>query len=54
MLVSAADGCDQNEDHERVHAYVQANPELAWRAVTAVERGNAPELGRVMTEAQVR
>lgn len=30
------------------------NSELAWEAVTAVERGDAERLGRVMTKAQVR
>lgn len=43
----------QNEREERVHSYLMNNSERAWRAVTAIESGNAEELGRVMTDAQV-
>lgn len=57
---TSTDGCSihgvdnslKNEDQERVHRYIRENPKLAWRAVKAVELGDAQELGRVMTEAQ--
>lgn len=44
----------QDDAEERVHRYVRDNGRLAWRAVSAIEQGDAPELGRAMTAAQVR
>lgn len=44
----------QDEQEGRVHSYLVNNSERAWRAVTAIESGNAEELGRAMTDAQVR
>lgn len=46
-------GMSQDENAERVHRYVRNNADLAWKAVTAVERGDAEGLGRVMAQAQV-
>lgn len=43
----------QDETQERFHGYVKKNAGLAWRAVTAIEKGDARGLGRAMTEAQV-
>lgn len=37
-----------------MHRYVRDNPKLAWKAVSAIERGDARELGNAMVAAQVR
>ncbi len=37
-----------------MHRYVRDNPERAWKAVSAIERGDARELGDAMVAAQVR
>lgn len=37
-----------------MHRYVRDNGRLAWRAVSAIEQGDARELGRAMAAAQVR
>lgn len=37
-----------------MHRYVRDNAGLAWKAVSAIERGDARELGRAMAAAQVR
>lgn len=37
-----------------MHRYIRDNAHLAWRAVSAIEQGDAQELGRAMTAAQVR
>ncbi|CAM9274498.1 unnamed protein product [Scytosiphon promiscuus] len=42
----------QDGAQERVHRYVRDNTKLAWDAVSAIERGDAEELGRAMTAAQ--
>lgn len=44
----------QDEPEERVHRYVRDNGRLAWKAVSAIEQGDARELGRAMAAAQVR
>ncbi|CAN0004349.1 unnamed protein product, partial [Hapterophycus canaliculatus] len=38
----------QDDAQERVHRYVRDNTKLAWDAVSAIERGDAEELGRAM------
>eukprot|EP00752_Nemacystus_decipiens_P005273 g4783.t1 len=42
----------KDDEEERVHRYVRDNSRLAWRAVKAIEQGDARELGRAMAAAQ--
>lgn len=37
-----------------MHRYMRDNGRLAWKAVSAIEQGDARELGRAMAAAQVR
>ncbi|CAN0421972.1 unnamed protein product, partial [Ectocarpus sp. 12 AP-2014] len=41
-----------DDAEDRVHRYIRDNAQLAWRAVSAIEQGDAQELGRAMTAAQ--
>lgn len=43
----------QDSTQERVHEYVRENTARAWKAVEAIEKGDAEGLGRVMAAAQV-
>ena len=43
----------QDTTQEKVHQYVRDNTARAWKAVEAIERGDAQGLGRVMAAAQV-
>lgn len=43
----------QDSTQEKVHQYVRDNTARAWKAVEAIERGDAQGLGRVMAAAQV-
>ncbi|CAM9232286.1 unnamed protein product, partial [Ectocarpus fasciculatus] len=42
----------KDDVEDRVHRYIRDNAHLAWRAVSAIEQGDAQELGRAMTAAQ--
>ncbi|CAN0050212.1 unnamed protein product [Ectocarpus sp. 6 AP-2014] len=42
----------KDDAEDRVHRYIRDNAQLAWRAVSAIEQGDAQELGRAMTAAQ--
>ncbi|CAM9442895.1 unnamed protein product [Pylaiella littoralis] len=42
----------KDEEEERVHRYTRDNTELVWKAVSAIEQGDAQELGRAMAAAQ--
>lgn len=55
VLCTFAGGTRRQDDaEEQVHRYVRDNGMLAWKAVSAIEQGDAQELGRAMTAAQVR
>lgn len=43
----------QDSTQEKVHQYVRDNTARAWKAVEAIEQGDAQGLGRVMAAAQV-